>query len=220
MRDPFPLQWPPGWQRTPPEERRGSRFFHGFSAALSSLREELRMLGAANVIITSDLPVRRDGLPYAEGRRGTDPGIAVWFVHEGSERVIACDRYASIADNLRAIALSINALRGLARWGASDMVSRAFQGFNALPPGQSERPNWRHVMGFAPHIPNGASADQRRDILDAVRAQYRTLIKVAHTDVGGDKERAVELNLAMEEAERELGGAVAPARELGGDGAV
>ncbi len=205
MRTPFPLQWPPGWQRTPPEKRTSSRFFHGFSAALSSLREELRMLGAANVVITSDLPVRRDGMPYAEGRRGTDPGIAVWFVHEGAERVIACDRYISIADNLRAIALSIEAIRGLARWGASDLVSRAFAGFNALPPGTAERANWRHVFGFSPHLSNGDSAQKRRDILDVVRAHYRTLIKVAHTDVGGDNARAVELNLAMEEAERELG---------------
>jgi len=205
MREPFPLQWPPGWQRTPPDERRGARFFHGFSAALSSLREELRLLGAANIVITSDLPVRRDGLPYAEGRRGTDPGIAVWFVHDGAERVIACDRHHAIADNLRAIALSINAIRGLARWGASDMVSRAFQGFNALPPGQEERPNWRHVLGFSPHIPNAASAFQRKDILDQVRAQYHSLMRIAHTDAGGNRERAVELNLAMEAAERELG---------------
>jgi hypothetical protein len=209
MREPFPLQWPPGWQRTPPDERCESRFLHGFSAALASLREELRKLHAANIVITSDLPVRRDGLPYAEGRRGTDPGIAVWFVHEGAERVIACDRYSSIADNIRAIALSTEAIRGLARWGASDMVSRAFQGFNALPPGHGERTNWRHVLGLSlqlPIVPNGASAKERQAILDVVRSNYRTLIKLAHTDVGGTNERAVELNLAMEAAEAELGG--------------
>jgi hypothetical protein len=207
MRDPFPLQWPPGWRRTPPEERAPSRFFHGFSAALSSLRNELRMLGAANMVITSDLPVRRDGMPYAEGRRGTDPGIAVWFVHGGHEHVMACDKYISIADNLRALALSIGALRGLERWGASDMMARAFRGFSALPPGQAERAHWRHVLGISlPNVPPDATADQRRDILDTVRASYRTLIKLAHTDVGGTNDRAVELNLAMEEAEAELGG--------------
>ncbi len=205
MRDPYPLQWPDGWQRTPPSERKPSRFFHGFAAALSSLREELRMLGAANVVITSDLPVRRDGSPYAEGRRGTDPGIAVWFVHGGQERVIACDKWQVVADNLRALALSIGALRGLERWGASDVVTRAFQGFNALPPGSAERTNWRHVFGYSPYVPISAPAQTRKEILDVVRAQYRTLMKVAHTDVGGDNARAVELNLAMEEAERELG---------------
>src|SRR5690348_12280774 len=119
-REPFPLQWPDGWKRWPPDDRRRSKF--GFkssgqvslSNALFFLRAELDRLGTANAVITSDLPTRNDGLPYADGR-ATDPGIAVWFMlpdERGNmqERVFACDKWRSPAENMQAIAMSIEAM--------------------------------------------------------------------------------------------------------------
>ena len=92
MRNPFPLQWPDGWRRTPVDERKPSRFFYGFTDSLSSVLDEFRKIGAENVVVTSDLPTRRDGRPYASGRAETgDSGIAVWFVLQGQERVWACE---------------------------------------------------------------------------------------------------------------------------------
>lgn len=139
MRNPYPLQWPTGWTRTPADQRQHSRFFYGFAESLRSLLHELRLIGAANVVITSDLPQRNDGLPRAVAMRDVgDPGIAVWFHLHDQERVFACDRWMSPEENMRAIALSVAAVRGLARWGAGDVVARAFQGFDALPAGDDE----------------------------------------------------------------------------------
>jgi hypothetical protein len=45
----------------------------------------------------------------------------------------ACDRWDSVADNVQAIRKTIEALRGIERWGTGDMVQRAFAGFVALP---------------------------------------------------------------------------------------
>lgn len=222
MREPFPLQWPDGWARTRSDFRARSKFGYrnsgqvSFSAARQELLDELARLGAANAVITSDLPTRHDGLPYANGR-AEDPGIAVWFVLPDDrgvmhERVFACDKWRSHAENMQAIAKSIEALRGLDRWGASDVVTRAFAGFNALPPGSGDevtppppvkRP-WWEVLGINLEV---RIATPRELLLDIAKLQHRKLIKTAHPDAGGSHEAAAELNAAIEEAERELGAA-------------
>lgn len=211
-REPFPLQWPEGWKRT--AIRSKSKFGHkgsgqvSLSNALFFLREELQRLGARNAVITSDLPTRNDGLPYADGR-ATDPGIAVWFVLDGHERVFACDKWKSAAENMQSIALSIEAMRGLTRWGASDIVTRAFTGFSALPPGSGDdgaaapppKPvrTWRQVFGVEAFETLGPD-----DLLAVVRGRHRAQIKTAHPDAGGSHDLAAELNAALAEAEREL----------------
>jgi hypothetical protein len=223
MREPFPLQWPDGWKRTPADERRRSNFGYrstgqvSFSGARQHLLDELARLGAANVVITSDLPTRHDGLPYANGR-AEDPGIAVWFAFPNTvsgrveERVFACDKWRSHAENMQAIAKSIEAMRGLDRWGAGDVVARAFAGFNALPAGDGtevgaappppRKRSWREVLGmyFA------SESIPIEDQLVVARARHRNLIKQAHPDAGGSHELAAEINAALAEAERELGG--------------
>lgn len=205
-REPYPLQWPDGWKRTKSHYRLRSRFGNSghvsFSNARHSLLVELDRLGAANAVITSDLPTRHDGLPYANGR-AEDPGVAVWFVlpnERGNleERVFACDKWLSHAENMQAIAKSIEAMRGLERWGAADVVQRAFSGFAALPPGvplgPAKRP-WREVLGVS----------ALEGVLDVAKRAHRDLIRKHHPDAGGSHELAAEINAALAEAERELG---------------
>lgn len=220
-RDPFPLQWPEGWKRTRPDYRTRSKFGFKqsgdipFGHARNELLAELDRLGAANVVITSDLPTRLDGLPYANGR-SDDPGVAVWFVlarnQRWEERVFACDKWRSHAENMWAIAKSIEAMRGLDRWGTGDVVQRAFAGFAALPAGgetsdgQPQQPatvvrTWQEVFEVTPLI--GIVAPP--DLLAIVKARHRDKIKQHHPDLGGDAQIAVELNAALAEAERELG---------------
>lgn len=217
MKRPYPLQWPDGWARTPAGERRHSKFGSragirvGYTRSVSpyeaakEVLAECKLLGAVNVVITSQLPTRHDGLPYSDGR-SDDPGIAVWMDHEGNERVFPCDCWHTPGENLRAIALSIAAMRGLGRWGMANIVTRAFSGFAALPPGEdADAPNgapkprrkraWRDVLGGA--WPREMSTDE---ILLIAKARHRNLIKTAHPDHGGDPEIAAELNVALAEA--------------------
>lgn len=220
-RDPFPLQWPEGWARTKPILRERSKFGFKqsgdvpFAHARNQLLAELERLGAANVVLTSNLPTRGDGLPYANAR-ADDPGIAVWFFLPNKhgvleERVFACDKWRSPAENMIAIAKSIEAMRGLERWGAGDVVQRAFAGFNALPPGSGDeyvpppprKRHWREVLGetFAPwpELDND-------ELLVLAKSRHRKLIQLHHPDAGGEHDVAAELNAALAEAERELGG--------------
>jgi hypothetical protein len=206
VRAPFPLQWPEGWKRTPSITRMTSRFGLGLAESRDHLRLELERLAAVNAMITSNLPIRSDGLPYANGRCD-DPGIAVWFFLPNNgrfeERVFACDRWLSPAENMRAIGKTIEAMRGLDRWGASEVAERAMRGFAALPPGSSgsmptgPRP-WREVLGGTwPEL-------DKLELLAIAKSRHRKLIAEAHPDAGGDVDRAAELNVAIAAAEAEL----------------
>ncbi len=194
MRRPFPLQWPAYIARTPIEQREPSRFTLGLAAAVDGLLVEMDRLHASNMVITSDLPTRADGRPYAAAR-ASDPGIAVWFVLEGKERVLACDRWLTPAENLRAISSTISALRGIARWGSTEMTAQAFQGFTALPPGPT---HWREILGVKEVSPT-------IDLVTANR-EYRRLSRAHHPDATESTaaEAQLDLNRAIAEARAEL----------------
>ena len=59
----YPLYWPAGWPRSSSAQRAKSRFNGQTFSQIKELQRELRLLGARNVIISSNVPVRQDGLP-------------------------------------------------------------------------------------------------------------------------------------------------------------
>jgi len=168
----YPLAWPMGWGRT---SRRSRSRYSDRSVAMAriELTDELRLMGARDVVISSNLQLRNDGLPRSGQRQPLDPGVAVYFKRKGKDGCFACDTWLSVEDNLWAIVLTIRALRQIDRAGASDMLDRAFTGFQALPAPSSE---WWQVLGVEPDV---------AEVL--VRARYRELVKQHHTDAGGDR---------------------------------
>lgn len=213
-RDAYPLQWPARLPRTKPGDRQRSSFGgRGGRDALSphatgkAVVDELHRLGATTWVITSNLPSRGpEGIPFADAPRGDDSGIAVWFEYRRIERVLACDRWFRPEENLRAIAKSIEAMRGLDRWGVADVMANVFTGFAAaLPPGDPAVPvarPWRDVLGGSWPAELGAE-----DALALAKARHRRLMEGEHIDAGGSSERMLELNLALDAAKLELGGA-------------
>lgn len=193
MIEAFPLSWPQGWPRTRKPSR--SRFDVSFTSARDGLMEQIRLLGGSLPILSSDLELRRDGLPYANQREPADKGVAVYFEWKGQQRVFACDRWDRIKDNIRALEKTIEAIRGIERWGASDMLERAFTGFTALP-SPNVKKTWREILGFP-----ATSAPDR----EGVELQFRLKAKAAHPDAGGSNEAMAELNEARSEALREVG---------------
>jgi hypothetical protein len=192
MTEAFPLSWPQGWPRTPAGRRRKSKF--GSNLGISQhtkLRNELRLLGATNVVISSNVAVRGDGLPYAaEGRRRyDDPGVAVWFVLDGKPRSMARDPYHTPWENVRSLVLAIEAMRSLERHGGSAMVERAFEGFAALPAPKAKR-KWWDVLEVSPSSPRYV-----------IEQNFKRLARDWHPDKhGGSSERMSELNVARDEA--------------------
>lgn len=186
----YPLHWPQGRPRTKFPER--SRFDVTQDMAQWYLFDELRQLGARNVILSTNCKLRRDGMPYASQRAPDDRGIAVYFKHKDRDMVFSCDRWDQVKDNIQAIRHTIAALRGIERWGSGDAMEAAFTGFQALP-APSERP-WRDVMGLV-------SFD---DDFGIVKRKYIELVKERHPDKGGSDNLMAELNVAYNTAKLEL----------------
>jgi hypothetical protein len=186
VREAYPLSWPDGWKRVPRRTR--SRFeVTGFGRARDFLLAEIRRMGGTGVILSTNIPLRLDGLPYANSREPNDPGVAVYFHYGKRDMCFACDAYVTVRENAYAIAKTIEALRGIERWGASDMMERAFRGFAALA--AESQGDWWDVLEGLP------TADR-----DTINAQYRERARSAHPDAGGSHAAMSQLNAARDSA--------------------
>lgn len=195
----YPLSWPAGWARTAQGKRRASRYRVTQERAQQDLLRSLRLLGARYVTISTNVELRRDGLPYASRRAPEDPGVACYWERDGKPEVIACDSWSTVGENIRAIGQAVDALRQLERCGASEILNRAFTGFSALPAasGATGPRTWREVLGFPL---------QRATRITAVDVEhrYRALARERHPDSGGSHEAMLELNEARAQALREV----------------
>lgn len=194
MIEAYPLQWPQGFKRFLYPSR--SRFkVPSFAIARDGLLRELDLLRATNVVLSTNIPLRKDGLPYANHAQPKDRGVAVYFKLRGAPRSLACDQWDRIEDNVHALQLTVNAMRGLDRWGASDMLERAFTGFAALPAPETKK-SWREILGIVNVWPSP----------EEVRAARNRLSKIYHPDMGSlpDSSKMSEVNQAFEEAQRYL----------------
>ena len=94
----------------------------------------------------------------------------------GNDRVIALDQYDRIADNLYAIGKTLEALRGIERWGGGQILDRAFTGFTALPsPEMAGGTDPYELLGISPE-----------DNDDTRRKAYRKALSKNHPDHNGD----------------------------------
>jgi hypothetical protein len=140
--------------------------------------------------------VRQDGVPLAITTRIDDPGVAVYFTRDGKGQCIPCDQWHGVLANLRAIGKSVEALRGLERWGAKEMLDAAMAGFAALPAGlegsSSPSGEWWRQLGV----------EMEASCAEIDRA-FLALVKVQHPDAGGRREVFAVTQQAYEAARRE-----------------
>jgi hypothetical protein len=206
----YPLQWPHGWPRTKAAMRQRGKFSTKRRANYSQdltvadgvervLKELSRFgIGREDIVISTNIRTRLDGLPRSDQSAPDDPGGAVyWETRKGDRKVMAIDRYSKVADNLAAVAATLDAMRAIERHGGAQILDRAFTGFAAIAAPGAER-GWREVIGVAPI---------ERD-LAAVRTAYRRRTMELHPDrQGGSHDEMAELNAALSAAEIELRGA-------------
>jgi hypothetical protein len=193
MIEAFPLYWPEHRPRTKAWHREEARFDTSFARARDNIVHEVDLLCGGRhrdpkLIISTNIALRRDGLPLANQRQPEDVGVAVYFEHKGKQVCFACDRWKRIEDNMQAISKTIEALRGVARWGTGDMMEAAFKGFAALEAPDASK-SWRAVMGFAPGEPVDA---------ETLKARYRKLASEHHPDKGGTHVAFTQLGQAYD----------------------
>lgn len=170
----YPLYWPEGWPRTPMEKQKNARFKDRSSyKARQYLEAEIRRFGGSDLIISSNLELRMDGLPRSGQRQPADVGVAIFFKRDDVDMALACDVYWTVEDNLWALCRTIDALRQIERDGSPSLINRAFRGFKALP--DPETRDWWEVLGVA-----RTASDEE------IRAAYIREAKRHHPDMGGD----------------------------------
>lgn len=183
MTESYPLAWPAGKPRKqyPDRSKFGPRSIDG---STQILLKQLRLLGGANMVLSTNLRLRLDGMPYSNQAQPRDQGVAVYFTYKNKAMCFACDRWDKIQDNIYAVAMTIDALRGIERWGSGEMVQQAFTGFVALPAPESTRAP-EEVLG----VRRGATHDE-------IEAAFRKKIFSAHPDHGGSGAAMQELTEA------------------------
>lgn len=205
----YPLSWPTGWKRTASFQRTRAKFgkrtfvdrgrneqgqqmgWHtkgalSISQGTERVLQVLDQMGFnKSVVISSNLALRNDGLPRSSQREPDDPGVAVYWGSGQKARCIAVDRYDRVADNLAAIAATLEAMRAIERHGGAAILDRAFTGFTALPAPEQA---WQ-TLGLETSRPT------RQQVEDA----YRALAMKHHPDRGGDPKEMARINTARDE---------------------
>ena len=196
MTQAYPLSWPLRQPRTPAgrrETKRGAESLKLHRARVL-LEQEVRRLAGRNLVMSSNLLLRLDGLPRSGQPVPEDPGVAVYFRRRDVDLVFACDRWRTPEQNLRAIVQHIEALRGMERWGVGTL-DQAFTGYRALPETASTEA-WWSVLGLG-EIPTS---------VEVLRVAYRKAARAAHPDKGGTDATMARVNAAYRQGLDHFGG--------------
>jgi hypothetical protein len=175
-----------GHPETPRHLRKPRHTFRApWSSTLDLLAREVRALAGGNVIIGAFLAesaIRLDGMPRSGAPAPLHPGIELSFDSRHGRLTYATDVYDHYEANVRAIALALEALRAVDRYGVSRRGEQ-YAGWRALASGAgADVPDTlEDAWGFLEHL-LGEDLDRRED----PRGVLRRAAKRAHPDVGGD----------------------------------
>ena len=192
----YPLSWPEGWARLKSYQRKRATFARNkreltIADAVTRVREELGRMSIRDddLVVSTNLELRMDGWPKSGQREPVDPGAAVyWRDKAKNTRCMAIDRYDRVADNLAAIAATLDAMRAIERHGGAEILNRAFTGFTAIEHESSE--HWSDVLGI----------DRSASRLE-IEAAYRRLRSLHHPDKpGGTAQMFGKVQKAYEQA--------------------
>ncbi len=179
----LPTRWP--GERT--LNRKRSPFKANWGDTLSLLGDEVRMLGGRDVVLrvdATDRDIRLDGGLRADARLRS-PAVIVELRRGTDLLQFPCDRFNYWQDNVRAIALAMEALRKVDRYGVR--AGNQYVGFKALP-GAGESTTTMDatraaqiVAQYSEHTPEGIVTD-----LTMARVALRTAAGRTHPDRQGD----------------------------------
>lgn len=188
-------------QRWPTEPTR-NRQRHPFGRSSTSsidwggttdlLDRELRMLGAKRIVLqlqVTDEDIRNDGWIRASARPSS-PGVILTFDSKHGPLSYPCDQFTDWQANVRAIALALEALRKVDRYGVTKRGEQ-YTGWKQLPPAGGSTPTMTAevaagVMETAAQ--NGGLLTVADAILRDLGAYVRALrpaAKGTHPDSGG-----------------------------------
>ncbi len=192
------------WHGPETAHRTGSPFSSGWSDTVDLLTREARAIApfgldrTPDIIIQLDVPehvIRLDGHMRAN-TRVESPRVVVNVTSKHGPLRYQCDRFvrhsragASWQENVRAIALGLEALRRVDRYGIA-ASGEQYRGWTAIAaPAPADTPfTYETAVAFV--VRNaGADPDRGGRSIDELRVHYRVACRRLHPDTGGDTAR-------------------------------
>lgn len=171
--------------RTAPGNRRHNPFSAPWSDTMSLLRSEIDKLGGSDIVIELDMDesqIRLDGLPRSGAKlRGDFPGVAISFTSKYGPLRYGSDSCTRWEQNIRAIALGLQSLRAVDRYGIT-VAGEQYTGFKAITAGPSDglaRRSPRDVIAHFAGCEQGSLS---------MRSWIRKAQVASHPDTGGSPE--------------------------------
>ncbi len=180
--------WPS--KPTPEYRRQYSRFKAGWSQTLDLLERELNHLKAKEITIEgffSSNEIRNDGWPKSSARP-SQPGVVLSFTTKQGRMVMPCDSFRDWEANLRAIALSLEHLRAVDRYGVTSEEKEQYTGWLRLPAAGAtdEAVECAKVLiqnACVGYFPSQVLGDQK--VFDSV---WREAVRRTHPDTNGGRD--------------------------------
>jgi len=181
------------WPDTPTPHRRGRRTFSApWSNTLDLLHRELDHLGAQNVVIQADFreqDIRLDGLPRSNAPSPQHPGVIVSFESIHGPLQYRTDAHEFWQHNVRAIALGLEALRAVDRYGITK-TGQQYTGWRQLTAGSGVTSRQKAIELVAGLVGVGMTLNQWDDATpEARKSVYRRALLRAHPDQGGNTDK-------------------------------
>ena len=186
--------------RTPANRRRSRWAFKAaWSDTLDRLERELQHLDARDVVLEADFreqDLRLDGMPRSNARPPVDPGVRIAFDSKHGPLVYAADTCEFWQHNVRSIALGLEALRAVDRYGISRRAEqyRGYRQIGGAPAITPEAPLSRERAAsvlFEVVYPDGYVDGAETALLTGdvdLDAFARRARRHAHPDAGGSTE--------------------------------
>jgi len=175
------------WPDPVSTERRRSPFTAPWSRTLALLGREAELLGATLVVVQVDAPtgqIRQDGMLYARARVNF-PGVRVAFDSIYGSLTYATDRYPNWQDNVRAIALGLEALRAVDRYGVTRRGEQ-YRGWTAVDAKPAKMTREQAAEFLAEQSGHRWAPTLIMYDLDVLGQAYRAAARNSHPDRGGD----------------------------------
>lgn len=187
----------PKWERTPGLLWRVAHFKTPYNKTLDKLEYEVRHLKGSDIRIEagySSENIRNDGWPRGAARP-SHPGAVLYFESRNGSLCFPCGTYERFEDNLHAIALTLECLRAVDRYGVT-VGNEQYRGFASLPPASSQMTVEGAAQFISDLIPN-FSSNVIIESKASCEAAYKQAARRLHPDVtGGESERFLKLQEA------------------------
>ena len=170
------------------------QFRSSYQKTLKLLEYELGKVYATDIVIEAGYAahnIRNDGWPK-QGALPTHPAVVLYFRTTDGDLRFPCGTFKTFEANLHAIALTLESLRAIDRYGAT-MSHQQYLGFKAIAaPGaavMSADEAAEQLEGW------GWSKSQILDNAELYRQAYRAAARTVHPDAGGDPEAWQQLQM-------------------------